>query len=106
MVRPRPPSVVIGPQTTPRIRGAPRPVNELSLDKASAKAMLMPAPTDAARPTRKVSQLLWVANAAANDSAQRRDGPVHQDGGSRLHIMQHEHPLGGRVFRVAHIRRD
>jgi hypothetical protein len=37
--------------------GAPRPVNEPSSDKASAKAMLMPAPTDAARPTRKVSQL-------------------------------------------------
>lgn len=49
---------------------APRLVNEPSSDKASAKAMLMRAPTDAARPTRKVSQLLWVANAAANDSVE------------------------------------
>ena len=33
------------------------------------KPMLMPAPTEAARPTRKVSQLLWVAKAAAKSGA-------------------------------------
>ena len=53
----------------PRIRGAPRPVSEPSSDSASAKPMLMPAPMDAARPTRKVSQLLCVAKAAANSGA-------------------------------------
>ncbi len=31
--------------------------------------MLMPAPSDAARPTTNASQLLWVANAAANTGA-------------------------------------
>ena len=40
-----------------------------SSDNASAKPMLMPAPLLAARPTRNVSQLLCVANAAANSGA-------------------------------------
>src|SRR5277367_6099261 len=69
MVWPSPPSVVIKPQVTPRSHGEPRPVSEPSSDKASAKPMLMPAPIEAASPTRKVCQLWWVANAAANKGA-------------------------------------
>src|SRR5256885_200248 len=51
MVWPRPPKVVIRPQTAPRNQGAPRPLSLPSSDNASAKPMLMPAPTEAARPT-------------------------------------------------------
>jgi len=51
------PSVVINPQVRPRSQGEPRPVSDPSSDKASAKPMLMPAPIEAASPTRKVCQL-------------------------------------------------
>ena len=57
------------PHTVPRSHGAPRPVSEPSSDSASAKPMEMPAPTEAAMPTRKVSQVWWVAKAAANSGA-------------------------------------
>ena len=57
------------PVTMPRISGEPRPVSEPSSDSASAKAIEMPAPTEAAMPTRKVAQVLWVAKAAANSGA-------------------------------------
>ncbi len=66
---PTPPSVVITPVMAPRSQGWPRPVSEPSSDSASAKPMEMPAPTEAAMPTRNVSQVLWVANAAANSGA-------------------------------------
>src|SRR5438132_12349866 len=68
-VWPIPPAVVISPQTAPRANGRPRPVSDPSSDNASAKPMEMPAPIDAARPTRNASQLLRVANAAANTGA-------------------------------------
>jgi len=60
--------------------------------------MLMPAPLLAARPTRKVSQLLCVANAAANSGARRRNGPVHQAGQARLNDLQQEEPFLLRLF--------
>jgi hypothetical protein len=53
----------------PRIHGEPRPASEPSSDKASANPMLIPAPTDAARPTRNVGQFLCVAKAAAKSGA-------------------------------------
>ena len=53
----------------PRSQGEPRPVSEPSSDIASAMPIEMPAPTEAASPTRKVSWLLWVAKAAANSGA-------------------------------------
>jgi hypothetical protein len=49
----------------------------------------MPAPTDAASPTRNVSQVLWVAN---------------QPGETGLHVLQHEHPPCGFVLLVARAR--
>src|SRR5665647_1657032 len=61
--------VVISPHTVPRSQGVPRPLSEPSSDSASAKPMEMPAPTEAAMPTRNVSQVWWVANAAANSGA-------------------------------------
>src|SRR5262245_62643728 len=64
-----PPIAVITPHTAPRTSGAPRPVSEPSSESASAKPMEMPAPTDAASPTRNVSHVLWVAKAAANSGA-------------------------------------
>ena len=70
-----PPSAVIRPQTRPRIQGWPRPVRLPSSESASAKPMLMPAPTEAARPTRNASQLLWVAKAAANTGASVETDP-------------------------------
>ncbi|HEY3044304.1 MAG TPA: hypothetical protein VGJ39_09780 [Vicinamibacterales bacterium] len=57
-VCPTPPSVVIAPQITPRIHGGPRPVKLPSSDSASANPMLIPAPNDAAIPTRNAAQLL------------------------------------------------
>ena len=64
-----PPPNVIRPQTTPRSIGAPRPESLPSSYSVSAKPIEMPAPTDAARPTRKAFHGLWVANAAANTGA-------------------------------------
>ncbi len=64
-----PPSVVMAPQIRPRAHGCPRPVRLPSSDSASAKPMLMPAPNDAAIPTRKASQLFFVAKAATNTGA-------------------------------------
>jgi len=59
------PPNVIRPQTTLRSSGAPRPDSLPSSDSASAKPIEMPAPTDAARPTRKAFHEFWVADAAA-----------------------------------------
>jgi len=44
------------PLAAPRSQGEPRPVSEPSSDSASAKPMLMPAPIEAASPTRNVCQ--------------------------------------------------
>src|SRR5215467_3725134 len=60
-VWPSPPAVVMAPVTIPRIQGEPRPVSEPSSDKPSANAIDIPAPSDAAIPTRKASQVLCVA---------------------------------------------
>ena len=74
-VWPMPPSVVMAPQIRPRAHGCPRPVRLPSSDNASAKPMLMPAPSDAAIPTRKASQLFLVARAAANTGAKVETEP-------------------------------
>src|SRR5580692_12370766 len=68
-VWPIPPAVVINPQMPPRISGAPRPVRLPLSDNASAKPIEIPAPTEAASPTRNVSHVLLDANAAANTGA-------------------------------------
>ncbi len=47
-----PPRVVMAPQISPRTHGWPRPVRVPSSDSASANPMLIPAPSEAARPTR------------------------------------------------------
>src|SRR5215470_8641763 len=97
-----PPRNVIAPQIAPRSSGAPRPVSEPSSDKASAKPIEIPAPTDAARPTRNVSQVLWV-ECRGEQRRQRRYGAVHQARKSRLNVLQDEHPPGGLVLARAHI---
>src|ERR1700733_15138609 len=74
-VWPMPPAVVISPQMPPRISGAPRPVRLPLSDSASAKPIEMPAPTDAARPTRNVSHVLLEAKAAANTGASVETDP-------------------------------
>jgi hypothetical protein len=81
-VCPMPPRKVMAPRAIPRSTGAPRPVSEPSSDRASAKAMEMPAPTEAASPTRKVAQVSWVANAAANSGASVDTEPYIQFLGS------------------------
>src|ERR1700733_9344515 len=68
-VWPIPPAVVISPQMPPRISGAPRPVRLPLSDSASAKPIEMPAPTDAAIPTKNACHVLPEANAAANTGA-------------------------------------
>src|SRR5215469_12734145 len=70
-----PPAAVIRPVTEPRNTGRPRPVSEPSSESASAKAIEMPAPTEAARPTRKASQLFLVAKAAAKTGARMETEP-------------------------------
>src|SRR5210317_905577 len=66
---PNPPTVVITPDATPRFQGDPRPDNDPSSDAASVKPMEIPAPTDAARPTKNVVQVSWVAKAVAKIGA-------------------------------------
>jgi hypothetical protein len=68
-VWPIPPRAVMAPQTNPRTQGWPLPVRLPSSDSASAKPMLIPAPSDAANPTRNASQEFRVARAAANTGA-------------------------------------
>src|SRR5688572_31546505 len=79
-----PPMVVITPHTEPRSHGVPRPVSEPSSESASAKPMEMPAPTEAAIPTRNVSQVLWVAKAAANSGASVDTEPRSEEHTSEL----------------------
>ena len=66
----------MAPQMAPHRTGLPRPVSEPLSDNASANAIEMPAPIEAASPTRNVGQLVRVANAAANSGAS-----VDTDGG-------------------------
>src|SRR6202162_6401945 len=68
-VWPIPPRAVMTPQTNPRTQGWPRPVRLPSSDSASAKPMLIPAPSDTANPTRNASHEFRVARAAANTGA-------------------------------------
>src|SRR2546429_7636157 len=64
-----PPAVVMSPVTPPRSHGEPRPVSEPSSESPSENAMEIPAPIEAASPTRNASELCRVANAAANSGA-------------------------------------
>src|SRR5437763_6231988 len=68
-VCPIPPAVVINPVTPPRSQGEPHPVSEPSSESHSENAMEIPAPMEAASPTRNASQLLCEANAAAKIGA-------------------------------------
>src|ERR1700722_11277663 len=68
-VWPMPPKVVIKPQTPPRIQGRPLPLRTPSSERASANPILIPAPSEAAIPTRNAIRELWVAKAAAKTGA-------------------------------------
>src|SRR6266851_1485971 len=74
-VCPIPPAVVINPVTAPRSHGDPRPVSEPSSESPSEKAIEIPAPIEAASPTRNASQLLCEAKAAANSGASVETDP-------------------------------
>jgi len=56
-----PPMVVATPVIMPLTNGFPRPVTSPSSDKASSSPILMPAPTDAASPTKNA---LWFGGSA------------------------------------------
>src|SRR5471030_2913684 len=71
-VCPRLRTVVISPQITPRIHGVPRPLNLPSSDIASTKLILMPTPTDAARPTLNLS--LSISNAVERIASEIETG--------------------------------
>ncbi len=61
--------------------------------------MEMPAPTEAAMPTRKVAQVFWVANAAAKIGASVENRPVDEAREPRLHVLEHERAaLFGRLL--------
>src|SRR5216684_7279547 len=60
-VCPKPPAVVIPPIISPRIHGDPLPVSDPSSDNDSANPIEIPAPTDAAIPTRNASHVLCEA---------------------------------------------
>src|SRR5439155_12085994 len=64
-----PPAVVTNPLTPPRSHGDPRPVSDPSSESPSEKAIEIPAPIEAASPTKNASQLLCDAKAAANSGA-------------------------------------
>src|SRR3984893_15048025 len=57
------------PHTPPRIQGRPLPLRTPSSERASANPILIPAPSEAAIPTRKAVRELCVANAAAKTGA-------------------------------------
>ena len=54
---------------SPRNHGVPRPVRLPSSDSATAKPMLIPAPSEAPRPTANASHVFLVAKAAAKTGA-------------------------------------
>ena len=60
--------------------------------------MLMPAPTEAARPTRKASQLLVGSEGRGEDRGQRRDRAIHEAGQTGLHDLEHEQAAAGGVL--------
>jgi hypothetical protein len=60
--------------------------------------MLMPAPIEAARPTRKVR-----GEGGREQRRQRRDRAVHQAGEARLDVLQHEHAPLRPFLRRAHV---
>src|SRR6185503_17970763 len=64
-----PPIAVATPVMAPRKSGWPRPVIEPSSDSASARPMLMPAPSEAASPTKNALDGLPLSPAAANKGA-------------------------------------
>ncbi len=70
-----PPLKVITPVMAPRSHGLPRPLILPSSESASANAMLIPAPTDVAIPTRKAVCVERVANAAAKIGAREGTEP-------------------------------
>src|SRR5258707_819125 len=74
-VCPAPPRKVMNPVIAPRMIGLPRPVKTPSSDKASEKAMLIPAPVAAAMPTRNAVIGWRVANAAAKMGASVETDP-------------------------------
>src|SRR5258708_26377332 len=59
----------VGAVIAPRNHGEPRQVSEPSSDCDSENPIEIPAPTDAANPTRNAFQLFWKAKAAANSGA-------------------------------------
>src|SRR5947209_14367664 len=62
----------MSPVIAPRNQGEPRPVSEPSSDCDSENPIEIPAPTDAASPTRKAFQLFWKAKAAATAARELR----------------------------------
>jgi hypothetical protein len=63
--------------------------------------MLMPAPIEAARPTRKVCQF---CEGGREQGRQCRDRAVHQTGEAGLDVLQNEHTLARAVLFGAHVR--
>ena len=63
------------PEASPRLTGEPRPDSSPSSEAASVKPIEMPAPTEAATPTRKVVQVSWVAKAVAKIGASVETDP-------------------------------
>src|SRR5438132_675138 len=98
-----PPRVVIAPHTKPRAQGWPRPVRLPSSDNASANPMLMPAPTLAARPMRKVGQLPCVAKGAAIDEAMHVLTPDERDVVAETGFVKFEQAMAVAVLLLAHV---
>ena len=63
----------------------------------------MPAPTLAASPTRKVSQLLMRGEGSGEQRRERGDRAVHQAGQTRLNNLQQEQPFLLRRFGFAEL---
>jgi len=65
----------------------PAPVSDPSSESPSEKAIEIPAPIEAASPTRNASQLLCEANGRCEQWRQRRYRAIHQTGQTRLHHL-------------------
>ena len=93
-------------EMAPRTIGAPRPVRLPLSDSASAKPMEMPAPIEAASPTRNASQVLLRGEGGGEHRRQGGDRAVHQPGQPGLDHPQHERGPGARVLAAADIVRQ
>lgn len=85
-----PPMKVATPVIEPRKSGLPRPINSPVSESPSEKAMLIPAPTAAANPTKNAMRGSPVAKAVAKRGAKVETEPSMRPTKLGLNHLEHE----------------